>query len=74
MIDWHGRGEADLVPYLFFEPTPNGVDMNTEFIITAVVALCITVKVFAGVKVLPAIIGYMGVFALLTMLTNYLFK
>jgi hypothetical protein len=48
--------------------------MNTQFIVTAVVALCITVKVFAGAKVLPAVIGYMGVFALLTMLTNYLFK
>lgn len=48
--------------------------MNTQFIVTAVVALCITVKVFAGAKVLPAVIGYMGVFALLTLLTNHFLK
>ena len=47
--------------------------MNTQFAITAVVSLCITVKVFAGAKVLPAIVGYMGVFALLTIAINEIF-
>lgn len=44
--------------------------MDIKFIILAVLALIITVKVFASAKALPAVVGFCGVFAMLLIAWN----
>ena len=44
--------------------------MDLKLIIIAIVSLIITIKVFSGAKVLPAVVGFMGVCALLLIATN----
>jgi hypothetical protein len=46
--------------------------MELKLIIIAVVSVIITVKVFAGAKTLPAIVGFCGVFAMLLIAVNTL--
>lgn len=44
--------------------------MDIKFIILAILALIITVKVFASAKALPAVVGFCGVFAMLLIAWN----
>ena len=44
--------------------------MELKFILIAVGAIILTVKVFAGAKTLPAIVGFCGIFCMLLLAVN----
>jgi hypothetical protein len=46
------------------------MNIDIKLIIVAVVALIVTIKVFAGAKPLPVIIGFCGLFTMLLLVTN----
>lgn len=46
------------------------MNFDIKLIVVLVVALVVTIKVFAGAKPLPVIVGFCGVFTMLLMTTN----